>query len=181
MPALPMEKTTLKTRLGSIAVLAAVLALPAMPAQAVVPPGNSAVNQYTESFPTARGAETTKRKGKQKARSPLEALGRDKARKLAAEGPIGREVAEVVAATAPTGATSASGATSADPAPGAAPHSDLAPAGKGPDGSSGFREVIAQATGASDSGRMGILLPLLILAAIAGSAIYFWRQRRQAA
>jgi hypothetical protein len=171
-----MEKTTLKTRFGSIAVVAIFLALPAAPAPAVVPPGNSAVNQYTETFPTARGAETTKRKGKQKARSPREALGRTKARKLTAEGPVGREVAEIVAATAPTGAAPPDRTQGAEPRPGAASTAD-----KGPDGSSGFREVIAQATGSSDSGRMGILLPLLILAAITGSAVYFWRRRRQAA
>lgn len=154
--------------------VAILFALPAAPAHAVVPPGNSAVNQYTETFPTARGAETTKRKGKQRALSPREVLGRDKARKLAAEGSVGREVAEVVAATAP------SGATSADRALGAGPGGNAGPAGKDPEGSSGLREVIAQATGSSDSGRMGILLPLLILAAVAGSAFYFWRQRRQA-
>jgi hypothetical protein len=176
MRVLPMEKTTLKTRLGSIAVVAVFLALPAAPAWAVVPPGNSAVNQYTETFPTARGAETTKRKGKQKARTPREALGRAKARKLAAEGPVGREVAEVVAATAPSGIQPDSDRT-AGAGPGTA---GAGPGGKEAGGSSGFREVIAQATGSSDSGRMGILLPLLILAAIAGSVFYFWRQRRQA-
>ena len=165
-----MERMTLKTRLGAIAVLAVLLALPVAPAQAVVPPGNSAVNQYTETFPTARGAETTKRRGKQKARSPREALGRDKARKLAAEGPLGREVAAVVAATAPNGAQ-----------PDRDPAASATPSGNGPEGSSGFREVVAQATGSSDSGQMGVLLPLLILAAVVGSAFYFWRQRRQAA
>jgi hypothetical protein len=169
-----MEKMTLKTRLGSLAAIATFLLLPAATAHAVVPPGNSAVNQYTETFPTARGAKATKRSGKPKARSPREALGADNARKLAAEGPVGREVAEIVAATAPGGTTAADRGSGAD--------GNAAPAGpEGPEGSSGFREVVAQATGSSDSGRMGTLLPLLIVAAIAGSAFYFWRQRRQAA
>lgn len=161
---------TLKTRLGSIALAALLLALPGTAAHAVVPPGNSAVNQYTETFPTARGAQTTKRKSRQKARSPREVLGRNEARKLAAEGPVGREVAQIVAATAP-GAVSANRTKTGH----------TAPAGKGPEGFSGVHEVIAQATGSSDSGRMGMLLPLLILAAIAGSAFYFWRHRRQTA
>lgn len=164
----------LKTKLGSIAALAIFLALPTTSAWAVVPPGNSAVNQYTETFPAAGGAETTKRRGKQDARphrSPVETLGAKKVRKLAAEGPVGREVAAVVAATAAPSATQ----PNRDGARGA-----HAAAGE-PKGSSGFREVVSQATGSSDSGRTGILLPLVILAAIAGSALYFWRQRRQAA
>lgn len=164
---------TLKTRLGSIAVIAIFLALPAAPAWAVVPPGNSAVNQYTETFPTARGGETTKRGSKVAARphrSPVEALGRDKVRELAAQGPVGRDVAAVVAATAPN---------TAQPDRGGPVRAG--PGAKEPEGSSGLREVIAQATGSSDSGEMGLLLPVLVLAAIAGSAFYFWRQRRQAA
>jgi len=163
---------TLKTRLIPVALAAFLLALPGTTAHAVVPPGNSAVNQYTETFPTARGAQTTKRK-RQKARSPREALGGAKARKLAAEGPVGREVAEVVAATAPSGISANRAQTGS--------HGNAAPTGKDPEGSSGIHEVIAQATGSSDSGRMGILLPLLILAAVAGSAFYFWRHRRQTA
>lgn len=171
MRATPGKRLTLKTRFGLAALAASLLALPSATAQAVVPPGNSAVNQYTETFPTVRGAQTTKRNPKQKdqARTPSEALGREGARKLAAEGAIGREVAEVVAATAPSGAAERTTVR------------DSAPAGKEPEGSSGLREVVGQATGTSDSGRMGLLLPLLILAAVAGSVFYFWRHRRQAA
>jgi hypothetical protein len=165
---------TLKTRLAPIA-FAALLAVPATPADAVVPPGNSAVNQYTETFPTARGAQTTKGK---KARSPRQVLGRDQAGKLAAQGPTGREVAEIVAATAPSDIS----ANRPQARHGkAAPTDKAAPTGEGPGGSSGLHEVIAQATGSSDSGRMGALLPLLIAAAVAGSAFYLWRHRRQAA
>lgn len=167
----------LKTKLGSFAAIAIFLALPTTSAWAVVPPGNSAVNQYTETFPTAGGAETTKRRGKQDARphrSPVETLGAKKVRKLAAEGPVGREVAAVVAATAPS-------ATQPDRGRDSDAETGARAAAREPEGSSGFREVISQATGSSDSGRTGILLPLVILAAIAGSALYFWRQRRQAA
>ena len=48
-------------------------------------------------------------------------------------------------------------------------------------GSSGLSRVIAEATGSSDSGDLGLLLPLLILAAVVGSAAYFWRHRHRAA
>jgi hypothetical protein len=184
-PALPMERTMPKIRLGAVASLAALLALPSA-AQAIVPAGNSAATQYTETFPTARGAEATKRRSKRDHRTPGEALGHKKLRKLAAEGPAGHEVAAIVAATAPT-ATAPNGSAPADRGPGAGPSGsgadgtqgrDGAPGG---DGASGLREVIGHATGSSDSGEMGLLLPLLILAAIAGSAFYFLRQRRQAA
>jgi hypothetical protein len=159
----------LKTQLGSIAVLA-ILALPsAAGAQPLVPPGNSAASQYTEAFPTAGGAATTKKRGH---RSPAKVLGPDKVRRLKAEGPQGQEVAAVVAATAPS-------AIQADRAPRA--ESGPGPRGEDPSGSSGLREVIAQATGSSDSGQMGILLPLLILGAFICSAAYFWHQRRRAA
>jgi hypothetical protein len=48
-----------------------------------------------------------------------------------------------------------------------------------PDGSSGLGEVLGQATGSSDSGQLGLLLPLIVLAAIAWSVAYVLRRRRQ--
>jgi hypothetical protein len=173
-----MKKKTLNTKIGTIAVLVAFVALPAAPGQAVVPPGNSAVNQYTETFPTVRGAEATKKGKKRVTRSPVEALGADKARKLTQEGAVGREVAAVVAATAPN-QVRPPGHTPDGAGHGKA--TKATPSANVPDGSSGLSEVVAQATGSSDSGEMGILLPLLILVAIVGSAFYVWRQRRQAA
>lgn len=158
-----MDMKTLKTQLGLI-VAVAILALPsAAAARSVVPPGNSAVNQYTETFPTAGGAVTTKKRHN---RPPAKVLGSGNARRLEAAAPQGGEVAAVVAATAPE---------TTKPRAGPSSH------GEGPDGSSGFGEVIAQATGSSDSGEMGLLLPLLILGAFACAAVYLWRQRRRAA
>ena len=40
--------------------------------------------------------------------------------------------------------------------------------------------MIAEATGSSDSGDLGLLLPLLILCALLGSAAYAVLQRRRA-
>ena len=160
----------LGTKLGLTAATA-LLALPsAAAAQAVVPPGNSAVNQYTETVPTARGSAKTRHHGK---RSPAKVLGADNARRLEAAAPQGRAVAEVVAATAPVPAPSASKADrgSGHPATHAA----------GPGGSSGLGKVITAATGSSDSGELGLLLPLLIVCALVGSAAYFWRQKRRTA
>lgn len=161
---------TLKTQLGMIAAVALLAVPSAATARSLVPPGNSAVNQYTETFPTAGGAATTKKRGKRVNRSPAKVLGSDNAHRLEAAAPQGDEIATVVAATAPE-------ATKSDRAPRAGP----SPRGEGPDGSTGLGEVVAQATGSSDSGEMGLLLPLLILGAFACAAIYFWRQRRRAA
>jgi cobalamin biosynthesis Mg chelatase CobN len=65
----------------------------------------------------------------------------------------------------------------AAPSPAAEPDRSLS---EEPAGSSGFGEVIAQATGSSSSGQLGALLPLLIVATIAWSLAYLWRQRQRA-
>jgi hypothetical protein len=48
------------------------------------------------------------------------------------------------------------------------------------EGSSALGEIAGQATGTSD-GELGLLLPLVILAAVAWAAAFFWRQRRRIA
>jgi hypothetical protein len=199
----------LKTAIGFLAALA--LALPASSAAAgetaaVVPPENSAATQYTEAVPTAGGDSTS---GGHKKPSPAKVLGSKNAHKLESQGKDGREVARVVAETAP--APSASTATG--PPVEARPEShdsqqrngkveagDGKPGGRAdrprqaepptakppttttelPSGSSGLGEIVAEATGSSSSGQLGALLPLAILAAIAWSLAFFWRQRRPA-
>src|SRR5262245_36077228 len=85
--------------LGSAAAVA-IFAFPAVSnAEYFVPPGNSAVNQYTESVPTAGGQKDV---GKgQKQTKPAKVLGEDNAKRLEEQGEQGREAAEVAAATAP--------------------------------------------------------------------------------
>ncbi len=166
-----MQKS--KAKLGFIAAVA-ILALPsAASAEHVVPPGNSAANQYTETFPTAKGQATTKQRGKTRDRSPRQVLGSTNARRLQSEGPEGQELATVVATTAPP------------PKQGASP-TGAAPRGDGfradVDSSSALSEIVRQVSGSSEeSGGMGIALPLLILAALVGFALYAWRRRRLAA
>lgn len=169
-----IDMRKLQVQLG-LAIAVAVLALPpAASAERIVPPGNSAVNQYTETFPTAKGPAATKKRGKHRDRSPAQALGARKARRLAAQGPEGRQLAAVVAATAPTVAKSEAGSGGAD----TGSSSGSISRGESLGDSSSFGEVITQATGSSDSGGMGIALPLLILAAFVGFAVYLWRRRR---
>jgi len=46
-----------------------------------------------------------------------------------------------------------------------------------PSGSSGLGEVLGQATGSSDTGNLGLLLPLIVLGAIAWSVAFVLRRR----
>jgi hypothetical protein len=159
--------------------LTAAVAIVAMPAAAmaerVVPPGNSAATQYTETFPTAKGPAATKKRGKGANRSPREALGSRNVRELRSQGQDGRDLAEVVAETAPSGATTPSQERQAVAKDTGRVSREQA------DDSSSLGEVVAQATGSSDSGGMGLALPLLILAVFAAFAVHLWRRRRLAA
>lgn len=199
------------TAIGFVATLA--LALPtsafaAAEAGSVVPPENSAATQYTEAVPTAGGDKQAGEGGKKA--TPAKVLGHKNAKRLESQGKEGREVAQVVAETAPETSSPAAvappaqesssqsngtprakkdgkaDATSGKPHKQArGPHRTETPVAEPPiastelpSGSSGLGEVIAEATGSSSSGQLGGLLPLAILATIAWSLAYFWRQRR---
>lgn len=196
----------LTTALGFAAAIAVLASAPVASAEttgAVVPPENSAAAQYTEAVPTA-GGEKQSGGGKGGHRSPEQVLGAHNAHKLESRGKSGREVAEVVVATAPaaSGAKAPEGGSAARPesagnggagnsghgapsqggeSPGSASPKTKEPArGELPDGSSGLGETLAAATGSSSSGELGALLPLAIAAAIVWALVFFWRQRRQA-
>jgi hypothetical protein len=180
-----------------LAATAAIFAFPSVAsAEYLIPPGNSAVNQYTESVPTSGGPRDVNKGPKGQDRSPAEVLGKDNAQRLESRGPQGRRAAEVAAATAPSAGVAAS--TGGGPEPGttkggAGDHGESASgsgqggrtgAGGGgtaasldeEDGSSGLGQVLGQATGSS-SGQMGLLLPLAILATAAWALAFLWRQR----
>lgn len=145
--------------------LAAVAATAFLPSaavgQAVVPPGNSGVNQYQETLPGPGGNELPAKKQ----RSPKQVLGTRNAQRLEHLGPAGRAAATLAAATAPergSGGGRGGGAVSADQ----------------PSGSSGLGEVLSQATGSTSSGKMGLFLPLAIVATLIGAGVYAARRRR---
>src|ERR1044072_7272929 len=79
--------------LALAATLLAILVPAAGAPAALVPPGNSAVTQYTESLPTPGGHKDTDKGNKKRQRSPEEALGARNARQLEAQGPGGRAAA----------------------------------------------------------------------------------------
>jgi hypothetical protein len=190
----------------AILVVAALCAFPGVASAAsLVPPGNSAANQYTETFPTTGGNAEAKGKGKA---TPGDVLGAGNTKKLDSKGKQGRETAAVVAATAPSpspgSAASAenggddsaangggkggggSGGEQAD-AGGAANGGGSGSASTNlttaPDaeGSSGVGEVLGQATGSSSSGGIGLLLPLIVLASVVWAVAFFLRRRRRTA
>lgn len=193
----------LSTKLGILAAAIAALALPSAAAgENLVPPDNSAVNQYTESFPTA-GGDKDSEKAKETGVTPAQTLGAKNAKRLEAHGEDGRVVAEVAAETAPAPvapetsepapqAVDDKPARDKDPGkprtekePGSAGAGGGTPGSGGGDGgaatangSSGAGEVLGQATGLS-SGQMGLLLPLAILGSLAWALAFLWRRRNQ--
>jgi cobalamin biosynthesis Mg chelatase CobN len=143
-----------------------------------VPPGNSAVNQYTETFPTAGGPKQSKT-AKEHARPPAQVLGAGTANRLAANGPAGQAAATVAAQTAPASIRAGAAAEGAKKSGGAKEAGGDASL-RGSDGSSGLGEILAQATGTASSGTLGVFLPLIIAATLVWSVAFLWRRRRTA-
>lgn len=181
----------------------ALMALPAAAgAEYFIPDGNSAVNQYTEGVPSGGGEKSTKGAG-EKPVKPGKAIGAENTKKLEqAGGQEGREVAEVAAETAPPdiaaveqeqqsdGKRNSDGKKQAGKGGDGETQGDkgstnpndnevVAPAstfsGNGPSGSGGVGEVVSAATGGTDGG-VGLLLPLVIVAALAWGLLYAWRR-----
>jgi hypothetical protein len=192
----------------TIAVLAAsIFCFPAAAsAGTLVPPGNSAANQYTETFPTSQGEEESELEKKNGVK-PNDVLGAGNTRKLDQEGATGKAVAQFTAETAPVVQSSGGGESSGNQGKGHGQASkgeggsggsegEEASQGSGGSGgsggnsgsggataasgsgSSGLGEIVSQATGGS-SGGIGLLLPLILIGAVVWSALYVWRNRQQ--
>jgi hypothetical protein len=192
---------------ATLIAVAALLLPAAASAEPVVPPENSAANQYTEAIPTGGGKKDAG--GSETDRSPDRVLGAKHADELRAQGADGKAAAEVAAETAPEievvevneteatpqddsreeavagGGGGNGGGGSAEPR-GNANLDGAVPLDSGEsvvalgeaDSSSGISAVLAEATG-STSSQLGALLPLLILATLAWSLAFAWRQRQQ--
>ena len=143
-------------------------------AQTVVPPENSAVNQYTESFPSAGGNVPSGGIGGKHGGSPAKVLGKAQAARLRVLGPTGRATAQLAAAGVP-GTVDAHPGSGAPGAPGK--HWGSA-SGANLSGESGLKQVLSQITGTSGSGEMGLLLPLLISMAVVVAIAFAMGKRR---
>lgn len=97
------DLTSLRARIPILLAVASglLVAAPAAAEEPVVPPGNSAVNQYTEAFPTAHGEKDAHERDRGN-RSPKKVIGKRNTEKLRQHGPEGEAVAELTAETAPT-------------------------------------------------------------------------------
>lgn len=146
-------------------------------AQPLVPPEGSGVNQYTETLLGAEGGESTAKIGDRPPATPAKVLGKAEAAHLAALGPTGRAAAQLAATTASAPAAEKPRASGAE-SPAAEKASTGHRIGGDPKGSSGLAQILGQVTGTSDSGGMGLLLPLLMIA-VAVAAVAFVLARRQ--
>lgn len=196
-----MRPTKAHLALFAIPIAFAGSTAPAAPASEVVPPQNSAANQYTEAYPTASGDRETQHAddigvggggrragtGRGSGKRKLSPAGE---RALQQRGADGRSVVGLVEATAPATATAepvgGNGASGAEGGRGSeggtsagtdgSDSRDDSPAGnKGPSATS---EVLGQMTGSSSSGKLGPLLPLLLIAALAWAAGFPLLRRR---
>ena len=207
-----MTTKALRTGLLGAATAVAIFAFPSVSnAEYFIPPGNSAVNQYTESVPTAGGHRNVGENGNGGS-TPAKVLGKGNAKRLESQGETGRKAAEVAAETAPspipadsaeeeqesTGTGGAGGNDGGGQGSGggsSANHhhaaTDNHPAGgqvvvENRDGSADINgsSGLGEVLGqatGSSSGEMGLLLPLALLAALLWAALMFRRQRSRTA
>ena len=118
-----------------------------------VPPGNSGAVQYTETLPGVKGDQTTRGLHEGEGDGKGRALSAADKAQLEALGKEGQDAAQLAAGGSPKAGGGGAGAQGAG---GGESSADDSAAG----------QVLGTATGSSDSGGMGLLLPLLIAAAV---------------
>lgn len=204
-----MPKCLLKIGISTAAAVILVLPGSAVAAETVIPPGNSAASQYTETFPTSGGNAELNGELDGSGLPPAKVLGEKTAKALAESGPEGRTVAELATEAAPEQSAVAGPSGSGGGSPPAGQERNVAPRGEqqpqspqpqsqsqpqvtttaggggtasidGAAGSGGTGEVLGQLTGSS-SGEMGLILPLLLLAGLVWAVAWSWRRHGQQA
>jgi hypothetical protein len=177
-------------KFGTIFLLALLMVPPpgAWGTPGTVPPGAAGANQYMETLPGPGGNEpTTGHSGNQhgsEARNPGRVLGKANAQKLEELGPEGVAAAHLAAESAPTAAggkrpdsnQGTKGGQSKSPVSGesAGRHESSGT------GSSAVGQVVGQLSGSSNSGGIGLLLPVLIAMTVVGAAAYLLGRHRSA-
>ncbi|HEY1515331.1 MAG TPA: hypothetical protein VGF91_02855 [Solirubrobacteraceae bacterium] len=171
-------------------VLALALAAPSVAqasVQKIAPPGNSGVNQYLETVPTADGGQPTSTvhpvgAGVRGPGGPGGTAGHSGSagggaiasstqRALASQGPAGVAAAAVADATAPRSPRLAAHSRNAG-----ANSSVSAPAGN--EGSSAQTSVLKTLTGATSGGGLGPLLPVALIGSVLAAAVLTLVRRR---
>jgi hypothetical protein len=135
----------------------------------VAPPGNSGVSQYQEDVPTAKGNQPSNTVGpgggSHGGGSTGGSLSPSTLRALDAQGSAGAKAAALAQATAPHIGH---------------PIGHRTVKTSGPSGSSPVASVVKALTGSSNSGGMGPLLPIILVAALLGAAVLALARRRRA-
>ncbi len=174
----------------------------------IVPPGNSAASQYTEAFPTTGGErETEDHSGKAVPAKTLGARNARQLESKGKDGRAVAEFAAETAPAPAVAESPSGGGSEPDSGEGSGKEKENGGAAGGgnggggrgspaaangdkssaravvvaveePSGSSGFGEVLGEATGSS-SGELGLFLPLVVIAAVIWSLFYLWRQRQR--
>lgn len=182
-------------KLGRYTAIAAAVLIVFAPARAlaavIVPPGNSGVNQYTQTYPTAGGNVAVEGR---KPRQPKQVLGKQNARALEDQGPEGKAAADLAAASSPTetstgteksgsgGRSGKSGGGRSHPRPSHGGSGDATQPLAASDGaSSRLAQIVGQASGSTSSGNLGLLMPIILLAGLAWCIAYSRRRRRHPA
>jgi hypothetical protein len=91
----------MRTAIAIAALFAFAALTPLAAADKVVPPGNSAATQYTETFPTSGGEADVNKEIDASNLKPSKVLGKNKTKDLESQGADGKAVAEIAAVTAP--------------------------------------------------------------------------------
>ena len=131
------------------------LTVPAVSAQAqTAPPGNSGIDEYVETAPSASGGRSTRgESGGGGAPGAAATLPGDTRRALEAQGADGKRLAELLESEA------------ANPRSSGAPRRSSAPLADGDGGDSAFEAIVQTATSGSSDG-MGIVLPLILVGSL---------------
>lgn len=171
--------------------LALALAAPSLAqarVQKIAPPGNSGVNQYLETVPTAEGGQPTSTvhpvgagvrgpggpgpTAGHPGSSAGGAISSSTQRALASQGPTGTAAAAVAQATAPRGPRSLSHRQ------GAGANSPVSAASTN-EGSSPQASVLKTLTGATSGGGLGPLLPIVLIGSVLAAAVLTLVRRRR--
>ena len=148
------------TRVLSALVALLLLAVPqAALAQTNAPPGNSAIDEYLETIPSAAGNEVPPKPGATSKRHVLTPAQR---RRLERLGPDGKALADIVDATSPPPAKHRE-------------QIDLDAKGRSP-----VSAVIDAVVGGDGGAGMGIFLPIILLASLLGAIVLAVLRRRSA-
>jgi hypothetical protein len=147
--------------------LATAMLFPANAAGSVVPPGNSAADQYAETLPGAGGNQAGGTGGGQTGGGPHQSVvSAATQHALDQLGPAGQATSDLANRTAPRDVGRR------------VDEKGRGPTSEEPSGSSGFLTALKQAASSGDSGGMGVGLPLILAGSLLAAFAFLQSRRR---